>query len=197
MITASMQNLRNHYIRAGKFTEEEISYFTGFFYEVKVKRREFILHAGEICKRTVFVEKGCFRVFVQNDDLRESDLYFGFEYWWLSDLESFNNQVPAVHNIQALEDSVVMAVNRADFLRGLEENSVLKEMYTEKVRKGYTAMMDRINSMHLLSAEERYLRMLQQQPQIPQRVPQQYIASYLGIEPQSLSRLRKRIFSRR
>lgn len=190
-----MQNLKNFLERTG-FSEDEIKGIFPHFYVLKVKKKEHILHEGEICKRTVYVEQGTFRVYVITSNLKESHLYFGFEDWWLSDLESLNHQIPAIHNIQALEDSTLMAINRDDFFGLMEKIPRFKDTYAQKVRKGFTTMMDRINSIHLYSVEERYLELLKKHPHIFQRVPQQYIASYLGIEPQSLSRLRRRIFSK-
>lgn len=176
------------------FSEDELNDILRHFNTVSIKRKDHILHEGEICKRVAFIEKGCFRTYTVDDNIHESIIHFGFEDWWLADLHSLENQTPTVYNIQAIEESTINVINRNDFFQLMEQYPKFKDGHIQLVRKSYAVMMNRIQEIRFKSLEERYLDLIQQQPQILQRVPQQYIASFLGIEPQSLSRLRKRIF---
>lgn len=176
------------------FADSELNDILSHFTTLDIKRKEHILHEGEICKRVAYVEKGCFRNYTVDDNLHESVTYFGFEDWWLADLHSLENQTPTVYNIQAIEDSTIDVISRNDFFNLMERYPKFKDGHIRLVRKSHAAMMNRIQEIRFKSVEERYLDLIQQQPQTLQRVPLQYIAAYLGIEPQSLSRLRKRIF---
>jgi CRP-like cAMP-binding protein len=192
-----MTRLKDYLTSTNWFADTELDDILSHFVAIGIKRKEHLLHEGEICKRVAYVEKGCFRSYTTDDSLHESITYFGFEGWWLADLHSLENQTPTVYNIQAVEDSAVYAINRNDFFDLLEQYPKFKDGHIQLVRKSYAVMMNRIQEIRFKSVEERYLDLIESQPQILQRVPQQYIAAYLGIEPQSLSRLRKRIFQNR
>ena len=179
------------------FNDSELNDILSHFTTLVVKRKEHILHEGEICKQVVYVEQGCFRTYTVDDKLHESVTHFGFEDWWLADLHSLENQIPTVYNIQAIEDSIIEVINRNYFFNLMEQYPKFKDGHIQLVRKSHAAMMNRIQEIRFKSVEERYLALIQRHPQTLQRVPQQYIAAYLGIEPQSLSRLRKRIFDNR
>ena len=176
------------------FTDSELNDILSHFNTLEIKRKEHILHEGEICKRVAYVEQGCFRNYSVDNNLHEIVTHFGFEDWWLADLHSFENQTPTVYNIQAVEDSIIDVINRNDFFNLMELYPKFKDGHIQLVRKSHAAMMNRLQEIRFKSVEERYLDLIQRQPQTLQRVPQQYIAAYLGVEPQSLSRLRKRIF---
>jgi CRP-like cAMP-binding protein len=179
------------------FTRIELEDILAHFKMRTIKRKEHILHEGEICKRTAFVEQGCFRNYTVDPNLHENVNFFGFEGWWLADLHSLENQIPTIYNIQALEDSTIDVIPRQDFFALMEKYPKFKEGHIQLVRRSHAAMMRRLQEIRFKSIEERYLDLIERQPETLQRVPQQYIAAYLGIEPQSLSRLRKRIFDKR
>jgi CRP-like cAMP-binding protein len=192
-----MSKLREYLQSTKWFTESELNHLCSYFQELNIRKKEHLLHEGEICKRTVFVEQGCFRTYTVDNELHESVLFFGFEGWWLADLHSLEHQKPTLYNIQAIEDSLVRSISRKDFFMLMELYPKFKEGHIQLVRKSYAAMMNRIQEIRFRSLEERYLDLLRSQPDIFRRVPQQYIAAFLGIEPQSLSRLRKRIFDKK
>jgi len=108
-------------------------------------------------------------------------------------MESYYSGKPATAHIQMLEDSEVLVISKESFQKSEQEIPKLKQWYALKMLRSASASMNRIAEMKTLTAEERYLRLLEKQPHIFQRIPLQYIASYLNIEPQSLSRLRKRL----
>jgi CRP-like cAMP-binding protein len=192
-----MNQLKDYFKSTKWFAESELDDILSHFTKLDIKRKEHILHEGEICKRTAFVEQGCFRNYTVDGNLHENINYFGFEGWWLADLHSLENQTPTIYNIQAIEDSSLNVITRNDFFNLMEKYPKFKEGHIQLVRKSYAAMMSRLQEIRFKSVEERYLDLIQRQPQTLQRVPLQYIAAYLGVEPQSLSRLRKRIFEKK
>lgn len=189
-----MTRLRKFFQSTNWFADSELNDILAHFTTLDIKRKTHILHEGEICKRTAFVEQGCFRHYTIDENLHENVNYFGFEGWWLADLHSLENQIPTIYNIQAIEDSSIAVINRHDFFNLMEQYPKFKEGHILLVRKSYAAMMNRLQEIRFKSVEERYLDLIQRQSETLQRVPQQHIAAYLGVEPQSLSRLRKRIF---
>lgn len=177
----------------GWFTPEELSALLSRFERRPVRRKEHVLRSGELCKAVLYVEQGCFRAYTTGRDLKESVLWFATEDWWLSDLDSLFNRTPAGFDIQALEEGSVQAIAREDFLDALDRYPAFKEGHVRKVRHSHQAMLQRLNSLRLLNADERYATLMRERPELLLRVPLQHIASYLDLEPQTLSKVRARL----
>lgn len=159
----------------------------------RFKKKAHLFRAGEVCRNVGFVNKGCLRHYFIDDKGNDHIAYFAFEEWWVGDLQSFYSQKPTVYNLQTLEDCEIFLFTLPDFQKAIHEIPAFNEFILIKHRKSYTATIDRFVNSKSESAEEKYLKLLQKSPEVFQRVPQHYIASYLGIKPQSLSRLRKKI----
>lgn len=177
------------------FTEQEYSLFLSRFTVKRISKKGYYLRAGECCHAKAYLSRGCTRNFVLDEHGHERVVQFGFEDWWLGDFESYYSGKPAVTNIQMLEDSEVLIISKDNFLKSEQEIPKLKQWYTHKMLRSASASMNRIVEMKTLTAEERYVNLLEKQPHIFQRIPLQYIASYLNIEPQSLSRMRNRLMN--
>jgi CRP-like cAMP-binding protein len=177
----------------GWFTPDELATLLSRFERRPVRRKEHVLRSGELCKAVLYVEQGCFRAYTTGRDLKESVLWFATEDWWLSDLDSLFNRTPAGFDIQALEDGMVQAIAREDFLGAMERYPAFKEGHVRKVRRSQQAMLQRLNSLRLMNADERYAALLLERPELLLRVPLQHIASYLDLEPQTLSKVRARL----
>ena len=175
------------------FTEDEFALFLSFFTAKTISKKDYYLRAGECCQSKAYINKGCTRHFVIDEHGHERILHFAFEDWWLGDMESYYSGKPATTYIQMLEDSEVMIISKESFLKSEEAIPKLKQWYAHKMLRSASASMTRIAEMKTLTAEERYLHLLEKQPHIFQRIPLQYIASYLNIEPPSLSRMRSRL----
>lgn len=175
------------------FTDAEVERFIGYMERKCVKKKEFILRAGDICRYHTFINKGCLRRYTVDRNGKEIIINFGVENWWLGDLESLENKNPTSYYIQALEDCETLRISSINFLRILEEMPKYKIFYESKVSQSYYATIKRLSIAQSGSTEEKYLLLIKEQPELFQRIPQHYIASYLGIEPESLSRLRKRL----
>ena len=186
---AIIARLRN----TAHLTDQEIQETFTFFERRPVKRKEYLLRAGEVCRVRSYINKGCFRRYMIDDHGKDVIINFGFEEWWVGDLESFDNHEPSVYFVQALEDSEVFCIDEKNLKLLFEAVPKFRVFDTQKIEKSHYAMLKRLAMMQSSSPEEKYKSLIEKYPQVFQRVPLHYIASYLGIEPESLSRLRKRL----
>jgi CRP-like cAMP-binding protein len=175
------------------FDEHEFSRLISAFRVQVVRKRELYLRAGEISHAKAYVNKGCSRNFVLDEKGHERIISFAFEDWWLADFESYYSGKPGTTYIQMLEDSELLVISKESFQRLEKDIPKLKQWYTTKVTRHASALLNWIEKLSTLNPEERYLDLLKEQPQIVRRVPLQYVAAYLNIEPQSLSRIRHRL----
>jgi len=175
------------------FDENEYGQLLSRFHEKIIKKREFYITPGKVCRRKAYVNRGCLRNYVLDDHGHERILIFSFEDWWVSDIDSYYSGETGTNYVQALEDSQLFEISREDWF--LLENKIpkLRQWYTLKLTRRAMGSARRIEEMKTMSVENRYLNLMEHHPEILQRIPLQYIASYLNIEPQSLSRLRKRL----
>jgi len=175
------------------FTEEEFALFLSRFSVKTISKKDYHLKAGECCHSKAYLNKGCARNFVVDEKGHERILFFSFEDWWLGDFDSYYSGKPATNYVQMLEDSELLVISKENFQKSEQEIPKLKQWYSSKMLRSASAARNRIEEMKTLSAKERYLNLIEKQPHIFQRIPLQYIASYLNIEPQSLSRMRNRL----
>jgi CRP-like cAMP-binding protein len=173
--------------------EREFELFSSHFSEISLRKKDYYLKEGNITNAKAYVKKGCSRTFVVDGNGKEHILFFAFEDWWLADFESYHSGNPGKQYVQALEDMELLVISKQDFTRLETEIPKMRLWYEVKQRKMNVAMINRLSEVKSGTCEERYSRLLDKHPEIFQRVPLQYIASYLDIEPQSLSRLRRRI----
>jgi len=173
--------------------KQEFELFCSHFREMTIRKKDYYLKEGSISNAKAYIKKGCSRTFVIDDDGKEHIIFFAFEDWWLADFESYHSGNPGKQNFQALEDMELLLISKQDFAKMEIEIPKLRQWYEIKQRKMNIAMINRLSEVKSSTPEERYMNLLKKHPEIFQRVPLQYIASYLDIEPQSLSRLRKRI----
>ena len=165
----------------------------GYFNIQKMKAKEHIVREGEICKQLGYVNKGCFSYYKLLDGGKKSIIHFAFEDWWTGDLQSFLKREPAKTYWQALEDSELITVSRNNFELLCKESPAFKYLFDQKTQVGYMSALDKSARDKSETAMEKYERMLMEYPQIIQRVPHYDVASYLGIAPESLSRIRNKI----
>jgi CRP-like cAMP-binding protein len=177
-------------------TDSEFEHFTTFLQPKAVKKKEFILQAGEISRHLAFVNEGCFRTYTIDKTGEEHVLQFSLEDWWVGDSYSALTQKPSTFYIEALEDSHVFLIDQHYMEQVFTDIPKFERFFRILAQNRFIALQERINGELSASAEERYLDLLTRYPTLPQRVPQQYIASFLGIQPPSLSRIRKQLAER-
>jgi len=158
-----------------------------------LSKNEFFLRAGQTCRAKAYVNKGCLRSFVIDDKGHERIMFFPMEDWWAGDFESYYSQQPGTNYIQALEDCELFVITKQAFDTLENQIPKLKQWYNVKMIPAVSASRKRLEDLKTLTPEERYLQLIEKQPTIVQRVSLKHIASYLNIEPPSLSRMRKRL----
>lgn len=178
-------------------TPEEEDVCRSLFIPKKLRKRQYLLQEGDVCKYTAFIEKGALRVYTIDDKGWEHVMQFGIEGWWVSDLYSFLTGEPSTYTIEALEDCELLLINQAAEEELLQKVPKFERYMRILVQGAYIALQRRMMTSMALSAEEKYLRMVSTYPDIVQRVPQHMIASYLGITPETLSRIRKNLALRK
>ena len=175
------------------FTGEEQAIIKTHLTPKKIRKKQYLLQEGDVCKVIAFVEKGTLRSYSIGENGAEHIIQFALEGWTISDLYSFLTGEPATYNIDALEDSELVLITKT------AQEELLKqvpkyETYTRMQLTGaYLAMQKRITSIISLSLEERYANLTSVYPNIIQRVPQHMIASYMGLTPETLSRVRRKM----
>ncbi|OQP38643.1 cyclic nucleotide-binding protein [Niastella yeongjuensis] len=180
------------YIRehsATPLTDTEIEVIKAVFVPRQIKKRQFFLKEGEVCKYSAFIVKGAMRQYRVDDKGVEHILRLSIENWWVSDRESYIMLTPSRYYIDAWEDCELLTLTRADFLDKLSLIPAINEM-AKKMDENFAIAAQRRVSSISLSAEERYAELVQTYPEFLQRFPQHLIASYLGITRETLSRLR-------
>lgn len=173
-------------------TEEEMVFFISKLEHRTIRKHDFFVKEAQICREMAVVVKGCFRLYFTYHD-REQTGHFMFEGQWIGDYESFLTKNPASNNVQALEDSEFFCLSY-DNMQQLYNLGAKYEKFGRLIAEYiYIIAMNEYKSLLLKTPEERYIELLNTQPHIPERLPQHYIASYLGIQPPSLSRIRNKL----
>ncbi len=172
---------------------EEIESIKHFFIPKKIRKRQYFLNAGDVAHHTAFVEKGLLRSFSIDDTAHEHVVQFAPESWWVTDMCSFLSGDEAIYNIEAIEDSELLLLSRQSMDEMLEQHPKMERFFRLLMQNSIIALQRRILGTLSLSAEEKYKRMMVVYPNILQRAPQQHIASFLGITPETLSRVRKQV----
>jgi CRP-like cAMP-binding protein len=173
--------------------------FQSYYHRLEVPARTVLLHEGEISKRAFIIEKGCLRVWFNNDGA-DTTFQFFFENGNVSSVESFRKQVPSLFTIESVEACVLHYVFKEDLDKifgELLEVEETRNQFLEVLFERQLHYMKHCLSFIKDSPADRYLALVNENPHIVQRVPQHYIASYLGITPVSLSRIRNRILKQK
>jgi len=188
-----MEILSNYLSEILKVPKEAISACTSFYTEKKVKKGEFLLREGEVCNGTYFVEKGLLRMYSIDKNGKEHIIQFAPETWLISDRSSLFFNENSSYFIDAVEDSEVLLLKNEFFQKlhiqfpeTVESNDILLQKHIRNLQR-------RVNALLADTAEERYLDFIKMYPNLMLRVPQWMVASYLGITPESLSRVRKEL----
>jgi CRP-like cAMP-binding protein len=176
-----------------ELTDAQFNAWASLFTPKKVKKHEFLLNEGEVAKHAFFTVRGCLRMYTVDNKGKEHIMQFAPENWWIGDIDSSTKNIPSVYFIDALEDSDVLAMDNASWTKSMNEIPPLAVLFQRLMQNRQTVTQKRIIFSMSASAEERYLDFMKTYPSLAQRVPQHMIASYLGITPESLSRIRKQV----
>lgn len=175
------------------FTEAELELTKTYFIPKKLRRRQYLLQEGDVCRYNAFVEKGIMRSYTVDEKGTEHIFEFAFEGWWISDLASFLSGQPSRYNIDALEDAELLLLTDAAREALMDKLPVFERYQRLLLENAYIAQQSRITSSLTETAESRYIQLTGMCQDITQRIPQHMIASYLGLTPETLSRIRRQI----
>lgn len=190
------EQLRANLSRFVELSEPEFEEFAAKMKPKTLEKNDFILREGEVCSKVIFINTGCLRYYFTVDGMEKTGQFF-FESNWYTDLESFLSGEPSEQNIQALENTQCLVIHKTDLHQLYDQSHKFERIGRLLIEQGFLGLRQKNKILTNLSPEERYLNLLQSRPKVVERIQQIYIASYLGIQPESLSRIRKRIFEQR
>ncbi|GGN12090.1 cAMP-binding protein [Dyadobacter beijingensis] len=184
-----------HFIRyfTNKITlsDEEAAQIVRVCIVKKLRKRQLLLQEGDVWRYNAFVSNGFLRTYSIDNKGNEHILNFAPENYWSGDRESLMTGKPSRFNIEAIEDTDVVLVTKENFDQLCRDIPHFNDLINQILHKSFVVSQDRIHAGISLSAEEKYQKFLDQYPQIANRVPQHMIASYIGITPETLTRIRR------
>lgn len=183
--------------RKTALTEEELASILKCFKWVRVNKHEHLLEQGEVADQLFFIQKGCLRLYYNTEEFGIVTRFMAFEHTFLTSLVSFIAREPSTEFIEAVEDSEVLSISHHDFLQLRESIPAWDKIYIYILEYGLTVITGRLSSILTQNATERYTSLLENNPELIQRLSNANLASYLNISPETLSRLKSRIFKQK
>ncbi|MEZ4945926.1 MAG: Crp/Fnr family transcriptional regulator [Cyclobacteriaceae bacterium] len=174
-------------------TDEEVILVQQAFKPVELDKKELLLSKGDPSNHMRFVAEGCVKVYSIDKEAGEHILQFGISGWWINDLYAFLTKSPSSFFIQAITKSTVLQIHRDQLNALYDQVPMMDRFFRIKTQNGYVALQERTIMVMSETAEERYLRFISQYRLMEQQIPQYMIASYLGVTPEHLSAIRKKI----
>lgn len=185
--------LKAHVAARTDLADEEFPRCTSLMAPRRLRKGHTLSQTGEPCRYLAFVTSGCLRAYSVDEKGEEHVVQFALEQWWITDMYSFLTGKPAEYIIEALEESDVLLIDANAYEQVCATVPAFERYFRILLQNNYVATHRRLLATISLSAEERYLQLIAEYPPIVQRVAQRHIASYLGITPEALSRIRGRI----
>jgi CRP-like cAMP-binding protein len=196
--TAVMKKLAVDLLKANisksiSLNPEEFDFFASQLKPNALKKGEFLIREGDVCKFETFVTKGCLKSYYVDERGQEHILDFSIEGWWANDLYSFFTQTPSKSAVKAIEDTHVLQISKHDLEQVYETIPKFERFFRLLFQRAFITQREQINLILSTPAEERYILFMKNKPYAEDRFSQKDIASYLGITPQFLSSLKKKL----
>lgn len=172
--------------------DDELEYITNKFRSKVVKKNNYVLREGDTCKDFIFVQKGCLRLYYVKDDIQVS-VWFAFHPSSAIEIYSFISETPSDYFLQAIVDSEVLYLSKTELKKLYQYQPKMHEMMRNFWEAVLLDLIGRFTALQKDSAEKRYLDLLNKQPDYLEAIPQKHLASFIGVTPTSLSRIRKKI----
>lgn len=188
--------INNHIRKNIDVSSEELGIFNSLLQYKLVPKKQFLLQAGEVCKFELFVVKGCLRKYYIDENGQEVIIQFAVEDNWVSDISSFSTQSPSNMFVETAEDCEFLMLSPQTKEELLKQVPKFERFYRIILERSISVLQNRLHNTISKTATEKYLDFLDQYPSIPQRVPQHYIASYLGMSAEFLSKVRTKLAKR-
>jgi CRP/FNR family cyclic AMP-dependent transcriptional regulator len=192
-ICCMFDSIHQYISRCAALSPEEFDQLDSLMEHKMVAKKTIMLHEGEVCKFEAYIIKGCIRTYYINEKGAEVTLQFAVEDWWVSDIASFHDHKPSSMFIETLEDCELLTLNPQTKETLLSKVPKLERVFRLMVQRNLSVLQGRLFTTIATSAKDKYLDFIRRYPGIPQRVAQHYIASYLGISPEFLSKIRTRL----
>lgn len=188
-----MQALIEYFEKYLTFTIEEKKLIESRVTLRNIKRRQMILQEGFVCQHYSFVVEGCFKMYAIDDKGNEHNLQFAAENDWIADISSFHSQKPSKLFIEAIEPSVILQIEQQDLYFLYSNVPKLNIIFKVIIENKFIELQNRVLQNISSTGQQRYLNFLEQYPKLASRLPNTQIASYLGITPEFLSKIRKEL----
>ena len=182
-----------HFSNYLPLNDSEILELESKLIEKKVKRRQFILQEGDVCKHYTFVVNGCFKMYKVDNKGLEHNLQFSIENSWIADIGSFYSNKPSELYIEALEQSTILQIAKPDLLYLYSQYPKFDRNFRVLIENAFISLQKRVLQNISSTAEERYLDFLKNYPNLFNRISNVQIASFIGVTPEFLSKIRKSI----
>jgi CRP/FNR family transcriptional regulator, anaerobic regulatory protein len=187
--TSIVQHVSKHIA----LSAEEITFFTSCLKIKELQRKDFLLREGQVAKNINYIHKGALKAYYLDKESDENIIMLAIDDWWVTDMYSFATGNPAMQYISAMEDTIVLQLQKSDFDILLHKVPIFERFFRILMQNAYIREQLRIIQNLSMPAEERYLNFINKYPHLVQRVSQKQIASYIGVSPEFLSAMRKRI----
>lgn len=178
-------------------TDDQFDQLSKLFFPKSCEKKVFLTEEGKLNRYIYFIEQGSCYSFIVDQKGEKHAIQFALEGYWISDLYSFFSGRPAIYTIETLEPTNVLVLNKENFQKACDICPLFDRFFRILVQNAYVSLQYRLAKTNSEEAEHRYLEFSRLHPDFIQRIPQYLVASYLGIKPQSLSRIRKEITGKR
>jgi CRP-like cAMP-binding protein len=193
--TAMYKLLLEKLLEKVTLTLDEQEIIKSNFIPKKLRKKQFLLQAGDVCNRITFVGKGVLYTYSTDEKGNQHIIQFAFEGWWITNLYSYFTKEPSILNIEVLEECQLLQLSRENEEILFKKVPAFETFQRITYQHAFVALQRRVQSMLELSTEEKYNRLIEKYPHIAMRIPLNLIASYLGVTPETLSRIRKQMIS--
>jgi CRP/FNR family transcriptional regulator len=184
-----MDKLRKHIEEVTPISDEEFEQVKVFFTLKRVKKHQYLMQEGDIAHYEYLILSGTFRMFYLDDAGKEHIVQFAGENWWMADYQAYFNEKKASLHITCMEDAEVLCLNLAGREKLSADLHKMEHFFRIKLTNGYVAQQRRIISLLSSTPQQRYEEFGQLYPRMMQKIPKKYIAEYLGVSRETLSRL--------
>lgn len=172
-------------------SDQDMEDLKPFFKFKKLRKRQFLLQEGDVCKQLAFVVKGAVKSYTIDEKGHQHISLIGWEGWWISDFRSFIYSEQAILLIDAIEDTELLLIAKEDYEEMMVKVPVMERYFRILYQNSLATKDRRLISSNTYTAEEKYLQLIESYPQIMQRIPQNLVASYIGVTPETFSRIKK------
>ena len=187
------ENFHQYLTEKIALTDQELASIDAVCTVRKLRKKQYLLQEGDVWQFNAFVSMGCTRTYRVDNKGNEHILQFSPEKYWTGDRESLLSGAPSHSNIDAIEDSEIILIRKDDFENLCSRIEAFNRMVNNILQRSFNTAQNRIHTVISLPAEEKYLSFINTFPNLANRVPQSMIASYLGISPETLSRIRNKL----